>query len=126
MEQLQWKLRRRFAANATSVSPLAAGQINTTEPVDRHIRQHGSVVRHVSRRHGASVTQSAQNRAEGTNTHATVTRVLQCIEKTQEIRAGKTVLGVEIYSRYGWEDRVSSGGLPIKVAHLRPSALVRR
>jgi hypothetical protein len=63
---------------------------------------------------------------EGTNTHATVTRVSQRIEKTQEIRAEKTILGIEIYSRYGWEDRVSSGGVPIKVAQLRQSVLVRR
>jgi len=42
------------------------------------------------------------------------------------IRASETVLGVEIYSRYGWEDRVSSGGVPIKVAPLRQSALVRQ
>ena len=64
--------------------------------------------------------------AESTNTHATVTRALQYIEKTQEIQAEKTVLGVEIYSRYGWEDRVSSGGVPVKVAQLRQSALVRQ
>src|SRR5262245_61781486 len=51
--------------------------------------------------------------AEGTNTHATVTRPLQRIENIQEIRAEKTVLGVEMYSRHGWEDRMSSGGVPI-------------
>jgi len=38
----------------------------------------------------------------------------------------RRVLDAEIYARYDWEDRVSSGGIPIRVAQLRPSALVRR
>jgi hypothetical protein len=45
---------------------------------------------------------------------------------TKGIRASGTVLDGEIYGRYRWEDHVGSGSVPIKVAQLRPSALVRR
>jgi hypothetical protein len=45
---------------------------------------------------------------------------------TKRIRASGTVLDGEIYGRYRCDDHVSSGSVPIKVAQLRPSALVRR
>ena len=63
---------------------------------------------------------------QGTIRHATVTRPLQNVENVKEIRASKTILDAEIYTRYRWEDRASSDGMRIMVAELRPSALVRR
>jgi hypothetical protein len=36
------------------------------------------------------------------------------------------VLDTELYSRFSWQERVSSGGVPIMVARLGRSALVRK
>jgi|SRR5262245_10332227 len=63
--------------------------------------------------------------APGINTHATVTRPLQPIENIGGIRGQKTVLDVEIFAPHRWEPRRSSGGVPIMVARLGKSALVR-
>jgi hypothetical protein len=36
------------------------------------------------------------------------------------------LLEIEVFAPHCWEDRISSGGVPIQVAQLRPSALLRR
>jgi hypothetical protein len=37
----------------------------------------------------------------------------------------RRVRGVELFSRFAWEDRISSGGVPIQVSRLGKSSLVR-
>jgi hypothetical protein len=37
----------------------------------------------------------------------------------------RRVRGVELFSRFAWEDRISSGGVPIRVSRLGRSSLVR-
>jgi hypothetical protein len=37
----------------------------------------------------------------------------------------RRVHGVELFSRFAWEDRISSGGVPIQVSRLGKSSLVR-
>jgi hypothetical protein len=61
----------------------------------------------------------------GTSTHRAVTRDSQIVENAKKIRASKTVLDAEIYARHRWEDRVNSSGVPIQVAQLHQSTLVR-
>jgi hypothetical protein len=82
----------------------------------------------------ACVTQTPE---EG-NVPACVTRPLQHIDVKGEFRAQKTVLGIpngrieapqdiieaEVFGRYRWESCVSSDGVEIEVAQLRPRALV--
>jgi hypothetical protein len=63
--------------------------------------------------------------ASGTTPLRAVTRESQAIEKTRGIRAPKTALEIEIWGQHRWEDRISSGGVPIQVGRLRQSALVR-
>jgi|SRR6516164_3915911 len=62
----------------------------------------------------------------GTTPHATVTRPLEPIENASRIRAPKTVLDIEVWGAHDWEARESSGRVPIMVARLGKSALIRR
>jgi hypothetical protein len=110
-------------------------------PISRHSNRYGSASRSrikSSRFCSAKCKQAAYRSrnteranngisdASATTLLRAVTQPLQTIENTAEIRASKTVLGQEIYARHGWEDRVSSGGVAIKVAQLGRPVLVRR
>src|SRR6476660_9038008 len=61
--------------------------------------------------------QAAYRKRVGTNVPRGVTEPLQAIENTAEIQLPKTTIGhrwdADLFSRFGWEDRISSGGVPI-------------
>jgi hypothetical protein len=69
--------------------------------------------------------------AGGTHTHAAVTRPSEPIDNIAEFRTEKTteprlsdLIEIEVFAPHRWEDRISSDGVPIKVARLQ-SVLVR-
>jgi hypothetical protein len=77
---------------------------------------------------GASVT------LPGTYPHTSVTRpeIPQGIQQPatpifEGLRASwADIVQIEVFAPFRWEDRVSSGGVPIQVSRLRKSVLVRR
>jgi hypothetical protein len=110
-------------------------ECNKRFPLSRRSNQHrrASGSRHRASRFCSPACKQSAYRQRNANrprkasvtAYATVTRLSQLVGNIDGSRAPKTVLGAEIYGRYRWEDRVSAGGVPIKVARLRQSVLVR-
>jgi len=77
-----------------------------------------------------AVTRNAKKPAEGTNGRRAVTRSSAPIDNTAEFSTQKTTLSLlwdtELWSRFPWEERISSDGVPIKVSRLASSILVRK
>src|SRR5262245_3376954 len=79
----------------------------------------------------ASVTE-APKAVPGTDLASSVTQpeipsqIQGAVTPEKTILPQSLVIETEMFGPHCWEERVSSGGVPIKVARLRPSALLRR
>jgi len=83
------------------------------------------------RRLRASVTEAIK-RGSGTDLASSVTQPKIPSQIQRAARGEKTplplsrLIEIEVFDPHRWEHRISSGGVPIQVAQLRPSILLRR